>query len=109
MSAGFVAGFAVAAGAAAFVLWPLFRRDAAEAERVASALSERQELDSQREMALSALKDLEDDRSTGKIGDADYRDLRQRLDARAVEILKRLDELDAPPAPARPRSLRSGR
>lgn len=98
-----VAIAAVAAAAAAFVLAPLFRPDAKEAERVARALSEEQDLESQREMALSALRDLEDDRATGKIGDADYDDLRGRLTARAVEILGRLDAIRSPrPEPVPP-------
>jgi cytochrome c-type biogenesis protein CcmH/NrfG len=88
----------LAAGVAAFVLAPLFRPGAAEAERTARVLSEEQDLESQREMALSALRDLEDDRSTGKIGDHDYEDLKTRLSARAVDILKRLDALRPPPA-----------
>lgn len=83
--------FLLAAAMAAFVLAPLFRPDAAEAERVARAASDEQELESQREMAVQALRDLEDDRSTGKIGDQDYADLKGRLSARAVEILRRLD------------------
>jgi cytochrome c-type biogenesis protein CcmI len=85
----------VAAATVVWVLAPLFRTDAAEAERVAVALSEVEDLYSQREMALGALKDLEDDRATGKIGDADYADLKDRYSRRAVEILRRLDELEA--------------
>lgn len=90
----------LAASATAWVLAPLFRDDAAAAERVASVLSEAEDLQSQREMALSALRDLEDDRATGKIGDADYEDLRSRLTARAVDILRRIDAL-APASDAR--------
>jgi hypothetical protein len=85
--------------AAAFVLAPLFRKDAAEAERVASALSEAEEMNSQREMALTALRDLEEDRATGKIDDRDYAEMKARLEGRAVEILKRLDALGDPTAP----------
>jgi hypothetical protein len=44
-------------------------------------------------MALAALRDLEEDRATGKIGDADYDDLKARLSNRAVAVLKRLDEI----------------
>jgi cytochrome c-type biogenesis protein CcmH/NrfG len=88
----------LALGAAAYVLAPLFRPGAAEAERTARVLSEEQDLESQREMALSALRDLEDDRATGKIGDHDYDDLKARLSSRAVDVLKRLDALRLPPA-----------
>ena len=78
----------------AFVLAPLFRREAEEEERRASAADEMQELHSRREMALSALKDLEDDRATGKIGDEDYQDLKTKLTLQAVGLMKRLDGLE---------------
>ena len=94
MSGGAIASVLLAAGAVCFVLAPLFRRDAAERERLTAVTSERQELHSKREMALAALRDLEDDRQTGKIDDDDYRRLEATLSARAVEILKRLDELE---------------
>lgn len=92
----------LAGAVAAFVLAPLFRDDAAEAERVAGALSEAQDLQSQREMALAALRDLEDDRQTGKIGDEDYADLKNRLSTRAVDVLERLDRLEGQAATATP-------
>lgn len=95
MTAGVLGALALAAAVVAFVLAPLFRKDAALAERAAAAASERQDLQSAREMALGAIRDLEDDRSTGKIADADYEDLKGRLTRNTVEILKRLDELDA--------------
>ena len=88
----------LAVGVSAYVLAPLFRPGAAEAERTARHVSDEQELESQREMALAALRDLEDDRVTGKIGDDDYDDLKARLSSRAVDILKRLDDLRRPPA-----------
>ncbi len=91
----------LAAAVAAWVLAPLFRENAAEAERTSSRMSEAQDLLSQREMALAALRDLEDDRQTGKIGDADYAELKARLSSRAVEILDRIERLEHPgPRPA---------
>ena len=95
MTAGTLLALLLAAAAAAFVLAPLFRKSAAVEERRALALSEEEELISQREMAMAALKDLEDDRATGKIGDQDYEDFKARLTARAVLILKRQDEVAA--------------
>ncbi len=77
------------------VLAPLFRPGATEAERVSSALSVEQDLSTRHAMALAALRDLEDDRQTGKIGDADYAELRARLETRAVELMKSLDGLAA--------------
>jgi hypothetical protein len=80
---------------AAVVIAPLFRPDAREAERVANALSTEQDLNTRHAMAVAALRDLEDDRQTGKIGDADYAQMRERLESRAVELMKSLDALAA--------------
>jgi hypothetical protein len=93
-----IAALAVAALAlavAVVVLAPLFRPDAREAERVSNALSAEQDLSTRHAMALAGLRDLEDDRQTGKIGDADYADLRAKLEARAVLLMKSLDGLAA--------------
>ena len=98
MTPALIVVFAVAAGLLAFVAAPLFRADAAEAERVVSRTSERRELLSRKEMLLSSLRDLEDDRSTGKIDERDYEKLKGQLEAQAVEVMKRLDALDAPTA-----------
>ena len=84
---------ALALAAAVFVLGPLFRPDAREAERVAAKISAEQELSAQRAMALAALRDLDEDRATGKIGDADYAEMKERLSAQAVDLMKRLDAL----------------
>jgi len=86
---------ALALTVAVVVLAPLFRPDAQEAERVSSALSVEQDLSTRHAMALAALRDLEDDRETGKIGDADYAQMRAKLEARAVELMKSLDGLAA--------------
>ena len=86
---------ALALTVAVVVLAPLFRPDAQEAERVSSALSVEQDLSTRHAMALAALRDLEDDRQTGKIGDADYAQLRAKLETRAVELMKSLDGLAA--------------
>lgn len=93
-----IAVFGVAALAltvAVVVLAPLFRPDAKEAERIASALSVEQDLSARHAMALAALRDLEEDRATGKIGDADYAALKATLSGRAVSLMKSLDELAA--------------
>ena len=86
---------ALAVGVAVFVLAPLFRPDALQAERRSQALSAEQDLLTRHGMAIAALRDLEDDRQTGKIGDADYAALKARLEARAVELMKSLDGLAA--------------
>ena len=82
----------LALAAAAYVLAPLFRSDAAEAERAARALSAEEDLHARYAMAVAALRDLEDDRATGKIGDEDYAAQEAELQARALELMKRIDE-----------------
>ena len=52
--------------AAAFVLAPLFRPDALEAERAARTLSAEEDLHARYGMAVAALRDLEEDRATGR-------------------------------------------
>ena len=109
MSAGGLFSLLLAAGAAAFIVAPLLRRDAAMAELVASGTGEERDLQSKHEMLLSSLKDLEDDRATEKIDEADYSELKGRLSARAVEIMKRLDELKAEREAVGPRPVRRPR
>ena len=76
----------------AFVAAPLLRTDAAETERISRALSGAAELLSRQAMVLGSLKDLEDDRATGKIDDEDYESLKNDLTVQAVELMKALDE-----------------
>lgn len=111
MSPGDFAALIACAAGTSFVLAPLFRKGAAEAERSSEDLSEKQDLHSLREMAMGALKDLEDDRATGKIGDTDYEDLKARLSSRAVDILRRLDALPpgTEPSPPAARPARASR
>jgi hypothetical protein len=96
MIAGVILSLLVATAAVAFVVAPLMRKDAAEAERVAMAISELEELQSRREMLLVALKDLEDDRVTNKINNEDYAELHARLTGQAVEVMKQIDAREEP-------------
>lgn len=88
----------IAVGILWFVVAPLLREDATESERVVSAESEAVELQSRHAMALGALADLEEDRSTGKLDDEDYERLKERLTASAVDVLKKIDALPDKPA-----------
>ena len=106
MTVGTLLALLLATGAIAFILAPLFRGDAAQQERRTGLLSEEEDLVSQRDMATSALRDLEDDRATGKIGDQDYAASKTELTARAVALMKRLDEIEAGRANPRPAPVR---
>lgn len=81
-----------------FVAAPLLRSDAAESERVVSAESEAVELQSRHAMLLASLADLEEDRATGKLSDADYERFHESLTGRAVDVLKKIDALPEPGA-----------
>jgi len=94
MTAGITVAVLLGAAVLAFLAAPLLQKDAAEAERVAAEASEEMELQSQHDMVLGALKDLEDDWATEKVGDEDYRQLHDRLASKAVDIMKRLDRLN---------------
>ena len=107
MTLGTLLALILAAVAVAFVLAPLFRPDAAHEERRTARLSEEEDLLSQREMATAALRDLEDDRGTGKIGDQDYVSAKAELTARAVGLMKRLDEIESRRANPRPEAVRA--
>ena len=84
---------ALALAVAVFVLAPLFRPDALEAERAARSLSHEQDVGARHAMALAALRDLEEDRTTGKIGDADYAEMKAKLQETAIRLMKELDAL----------------
>jgi len=73
------------AAVAAIIIVPIVRRrDGALEERPAPPDAE-----AQKRLALTAIRELEFDHATGKIDDEDYRVLRSRYDARAVEVLER--------------------
>ena len=114
MNAGILLSLALAALVGYYVLAPLFRADAAEAERISSAVSEERDLQSRREMLLAALKDLEDDRATGKLDQKDYSQMKTELSTETIEIMKQLDALDeartksSPVAMPKPKAENSG-
>jgi hypothetical protein len=49
----------------------------------------------QKEMLYGAIRDLDFDFQTGKVDQKDYAELRQQLEAEAVQILRQLDATDA--------------
>jgi hypothetical protein len=107
MSAGVAASLIVAALAAAYIIIPLLRREAARTEIAAAVSSEAREAQSQYDMLMSSLKDLEDDRATDKIGEEDYRELHARLTGQVVEVMRRLDGLRAQRSKAKEKAQRT--
>ena len=89
-----VLGVGVAAGAVLLVAWPFLREPVAADDRL-DALSPEEErrlqLVEERDRVLAALKELEFDHRTGKIGDDDYRSQVGPLRSEAAAALRRLD------------------
>jgi hypothetical protein len=80
------------------VAWPFLSPQRGAPEQ---AMSERDRtrlaLLEQRDAAYAGLRDLEQDHSTGKVGDEDYEQERRRLRAEAAQALRGLDRLDSGP------------
>jgi cytochrome c-type biogenesis protein CcmI len=71
--------------AAVAVLWPYHRGSATALQRLADPLED------ERRRALRHLRDLDEDRGTGKLDEAGYRDARAEAEARAVAVLRALE------------------
>ncbi len=81
MTALFV-GTALAVVSLVYVLYPLFRADIAVAPRPHGHAARRQS------PAVDALRELEFDRETGKISDADYGPLKARYTEQALAVMR---------------------
>ena len=100
-----IIGVLVALAAVALVLDPLVRPYAIRPEPPSSE-PEDDPLERRKELALAALKEIEFDRATGKLDDADYERMKARYTAEALEAIRAADAAAAPapvePAPADP-------
>ncbi|MBV8079217.1 MAG: hypothetical protein JO186_02440 [Actinobacteria bacterium] len=99
-----VVGAAIAVAAVLLVALPFLRARVPDWEQTTTADEERRlVLIEERDQALAALKELEFDHRTGKIGDEDYRALVGPLRRAAAEALRALDRpQDSPPPAANP-------
>jgi hypothetical protein len=89
-----VLGVALAAGAVLLVAWPFLREPVAADDRLDALEPEERErlaLVEERDRVLAALKELEFDHRTGKIGDSDYGSQVGPLRREAATALRRLD------------------
>ena len=94
--------------AVVFLAVPFLREPAPASDRLdepGELERRRLELTEERDRALVALKELEFDHRTGKVSDADYRELVGPLRRRAAQALRALE----PRAEARQERVRSGR
>ncbi len=62
------------------------------------SVSKRHELEREKGLVLRSIKELEFDKATGKVSDADFADISRRLRARAVALMQELEQAagDAP-------------
>ena len=81
-----IVGTLLAIGAMAWVLTPLFRPGADVV--LAPASPARQDVAARRERAVEALREIEFDRATGKLSDADYDMLKTRYTRQAVAAMR---------------------
>ena len=81
-----VLGTLLAVGALAFVLYPLFVEPAPIA--VPMAISATQAAGAAEQEAVVALREIEFDRATGKLSDADYGELHARYTERALVAMR---------------------
>lgn len=83
-------GALLAVGALAFVLYPVFFPADQSAARAVIVPRE-----SERDVAVSALREIEFDRVTGKLSDADYADLKARYTEQALMAMRLEDAASA--------------
>ena len=88
---GIVLGAVLAAAAIMLVALPFLREPAAADDTLVTPDAERMQLVEERDRALAALKELEFDHRTRKIGDSDYRELVSPLRQEAAAALRALD------------------
>ena len=89
--AALVIGTLLALGALAFVLYPVFFGTDA-----APATAPRESVEGDESSAVAALRELEFDRATGKLSDADYADLKARYTKSAIAAMRRGTDADQP-------------
>jgi len=81
-----IIGTALALAAMGWVLAPLFRADSGMTAAPSSAA--RADIGARRERAVEALREIEFDRATGKLSDADYDMLKARYTRQAVVAMR---------------------
>ena len=103
-AAALILAVVLALACVTYVARPFLRDPEPEDDRLVEASSadqERVRLAEERDRSLAALKELEFDHRTGKISDADYRELVARLRREAAGALRALEPPRPDPRPDR--------
>ncbi|MBI2865453.1 MAG: zinc ribbon domain-containing protein [Chloroflexi bacterium] len=95
-----IVAFILAVLALAFVGLPLFKERKRDGLPEAGPSwddvdSEADRLLSQKDTALTAIRELEFDHAVGNLSDGDYRELREKYEKRAISLLKTIDDVAA--------------
>jgi hypothetical protein len=99
-----IVGILLATGATYYVLRPVFRPVAPAPGRAGDEGDDPDDDLSPQAVALRALKEIEFDRATGKLSDADYDELHAKYQAAALAALREDAGTRGPPAPAAQRA-----
>jgi tetratricopeptide (TPR) repeat protein len=83
-----------------FVAWPFVARRGAVAPAAPLPDDSRERLEAEKVQSLMAIRELDWDRQAGLLPEADYAALRIRWEAQASAVLRQLDALPPPAAPA---------
>ena len=83
----------MAVGLVVFVGEPILRRATSRAEQRTEP-SELEQLSLQKEVVYTAIGDLDFDFQTSKVDERDYTALRQELENEALQLLRRMDDVD---------------
>ena len=95
-----IIGTLLALGALAFVLYPVFF--GTPGQRASSTPPRTRVVESDESSAVAALRELEFDRATGKLSDADYADLKTRYTKSAIAAMRREEKPGNPRPASRP-------
>lgn len=76
-------------------IWPLLASEFTDAVAMVGPRT-RAALEQDKQQVLRAIKELEFDRAMGKVGESDFEELRARLRARALALLRQLEQGDSP-------------
>jgi hypothetical protein len=90
-----LAGILLILGAVALVLYPLVSHQTAPLTDGPDVLAELRELHALRDMTYETVRDLEFDFHAGKIGEADFKELRDRYAREAMDVVRRIDDIEA--------------
>ena len=83
----------------AFVLYPVFAKEASEPFGLDETQSELRDLEEKKAQILSNIKDLDFEKASGKLSDADYESSRNDYIAQVSTLNTRIDELAPQPKP----------